>query len=313
MNVSVNVVALGGNAILETDPTDDGQKEVVRNAAKHIAKFVNEGEKVVICHGNGPQVGNLLLQQKADESEKNPAMKLDTCVAMTQGSIGYWLQSALINEFNQLKMTQPVVSLVTQMRVDVDDPSFKNPSKPIGPFLSKEEADEEAKKDGAVFKEDAGRGYRKVVASPMPKETVEKDAVNALIAANTVAICSGGGGVPVVEKKGQFEGVEAVNDKDFSASVIAEEVDAKRLIILTGVDNIYVNFNQPDQKALETTTVSEMEAYIAEEQFAPGSMLPKVQAAIKFVKGHDDRNAIITSIENLPHIFEDEGTIIVNG
>lgn len=311
--MSVNVVALGGNAILETDPTDDGQKEVVRNAAKHIAKFVNEGEKVVICHGNGPQVGNLLLQQKADESEKNPAMKLDTCVAMTQGSIGYWLQSALTNEFNQLKMTQPVVSLVTQMRVDVDDPSFKKPSKPIGPFLSKEEADEEAKKDGAVFKEDAGRGYRKVVASPMPKETVEKDAVNALIAANTVAICSGGGGVPVVEKEGQFEGVEAVNDKDFSASVIAEEVGAQRLIILTGVDNIYVNFNQPDQKALETTTVSEMETYIAEEQFAPGSMLPKVQAAIKFVKGHEDRKAIITSIENLPHIFEDEGTIIVNG
>lgn len=310
--MSVNVIALGGNAILETDPTDEGQKEVVRNAATHIAKFVSEGEKVVICHGNGPQVGNLLLQQKADESEKNPAMKLDTCVAMTQGSIGYWLQNALINQFNQLKMTQPVVSLVTQMRVDADDPSFKKPSKPIGPFLSKEEADEEAKVDGAVFKEDAGRGYRKVVASPMPKEMVETEAVNALIASGAVAICSGGGGVPVVEKEGQFEGVEAVNDKDFSASVIAESVEAKRLIILTGVDNIYVNFNQPDQKALETITVSEAEQYISEEQFAAGSMLPKVQAALKFVKGHNDRKAVITSIENLPHIFEDKGTIIVD-
>lgn len=310
--VALNVIALGGNAILETDPSDEGQKKVVAHAAEYIAQFIKKGEKVVICHGNGPQVGNLLIQQKADETSKNPALKLDSCVAMTQGSIGYWLQNALINEFNQLGIDQTVVSLITQMKVDENDPSFNNPSKPIGPFLSKEEADAEAKKEGAVFKEDAGRGYRKVVASPMPKEMVEKKAVDDLVAANAVVICSGGGGVPVIEKGGQYQGVEAVNDKDFSASVIAESINAQRLIILTGVDNIYVNFNQPNQKALETITISEAKAYIAEGQFAAGSMLPKVQAAIKFVEQNKNHKAIITSIENLKNIEDGVGTTIVN-
>ena len=308
--MSLNVIALGGNAILDTDPTDEGQKAVVNHAAKYIAEFVAKGEQVIVCHGNGPQVGNLLLQQKAGESEKNPALKLDTCVAMTQGSIGYWLQNALTNEFEKRNIAKPVISEVTQVRVDKEDPSFKKPSKPIGPFYTKEEADAEAAKDGSTYVEDAGRGYRKVVPSPMPKEIVEKEAVRALVEADVLTICSGGGGIPVVAEDGQYVGVEAVNDKDFSARVLAENVDADRLIILTGVDNIYINYNQPDQKALEQISVAEAEEYIKEGHFAAGSMLPKIEAALDFVKGDDKRKAIITSIENLENIDKEAGTVI---
>ncbi|HAP3829984.1 TPA: carbamate kinase [Enterococcus faecalis] len=308
--MSLNVIALGGNAILDTDPTDEGQKAVVNHAAKYIAEFVAKGEQVIVCHGNGPQVGNLLLQQKAGESEKNPALKLDTCVAMTQGSIGYWLQNALTNEFEKRNIAKPVISVVTQVRVDKEDPSFKKPSKPIGPFYTKEEADAEATKDGSTYVEDAGRGYRKVVPSPMPKEIVEKEAVRALVEADVLTICSGGGGIPVVAEDGQYVGVEAVNDKDFSARVLAENVDADRLIILTGVDNIYINYNQPDQKALEQISVAEAEEYIKEGHFAAGSMLPKIEAALDFVKGDDKRKAIITSIENLENIDKEAGTVI---
>lgn len=308
--MSLNVIALGGNAILDTDPTDAGQKAVVNHAAKYIAEFVAKGEQVIVCHGNGPQVGNLLLQQKAGESEKNPALKLDTCVAMTQGSIGYWLQNALTNEFEKRNIAKPVISVVTQVRVDKEDPSFKKPSKPIGPFYTKEEADAEAAKDGSTYVEDAGRGYRKVVPSPMPKEIVEKEAVRALVEADVLTICSGGGGIPVVAEDGQYVGVEAVNDKDFSARVLAENVDADRLIILTGVDNIYINYNQPDQKALEQISVAEAEEYIKEGHFAAGSMLPKIEAALDFVKGDDKRKAIITSIENLENIDKEAGTVI---
>lgn len=308
--MSLNVIALGGNAILDTDPTDEGQKAVVNHAAKYIAEFVAKGEQVIVCHGNGPQVGNLLLQQKAGESEKNPALKLDTCVAMTQGSIGYWLKNALTNEFEKRNIAKPVISVVTQVRVDKEDPSFKKPSKPIGPFYTKEEADAEAAKDGSTYVEDAGRGYRKVVPSPMPKEIVEKEAVRALVEADVLTICSGGGGIPVVAEDGQYVGVEAVNDKDFSARVLAENVDADRLIILTGVDNIYINYNQPDQKALEQISVAEAEEYIKEGHFAAGSMLPKIEAALDFVKGDDKRKAIITSIENLENIDKEAGTVI---
>ncbi|MFG5644933.1 carbamate kinase [Enterococcus faecalis] len=308
--MSLNVIALGGNAILDTDPTDEGQKAVVNHAAKYIAEFVAKGEQVIVCHGNGPQVGNLLLQQKAGESEKNPALKLDTCVAMTQGSIGYWLQNALTNEFEKRNIAKPVISVVTQVRVDKEDPSFKKPSKPIGPFYTKEEADAEAAKDGSTYVEDAGRGYRKVVPSPMPKEIVEKEAVRALVEADVLTICSGGGGIPVVAEDGQYVGVEAVNDKDFSARVLAENVDADRLIILTGVDNIYINYNQPDQKALEQISVAEAEEYIKEGHFAAGSMLPKIEAALDFVKGDDKRKAIITSIETLENIDKEAGTVI---
>ncbi|MGX7013984.1 carbamate kinase [Vagococcus silagei] len=307
--MGLNVIALGGNAILDTDPTDNGQKQVVAEAAKYIADFVTTGEKVVVCHGNGPQVGNLLLQQQAGESEKNPQLKLDSCGAMTQGSIGYWIQNALANEFLKRGQQQTVTSMVTQVLVDKADPALSNPTKPVGPFYSKEEADV-LSQDGSVYIEDSGRGYRKVVPSPMPKAIVEKEAVQALIAADVLTVCAGGGGIPVYQEGNQLVGIEAVNDKDFSAKVLAEDVQADRLIILTGVDNIYIHFNTPAQKALTEISVSEAEQYVSEGHFAAGSMLPKIEAAIDFVKSGENRTAVITSIENLAKMNEKVGTII---
>jgi carbamate kinase len=308
--MSLNVIALGGNAILDKDPSDSGQKAVVAQAAKYIADFVEKGEQVILCHGNGPQVGNLLLQQKAGESAKNPQLKLDTCVAMTQGSIGYWLQHALINEFAQRGVAQSVISLITQVRVDQEDPSFQKPSKPIGPFYEKAEAEAAMAKSGGVYQEDAGRGYRKVVASPMPQEIVEKEVIKTLVDAGVITICAGGGGVPVVQENQSYLGVEAVNDKDFTAKVLADNVQADRLIILTGVDNIYINYNQPNQEALKEITVEQAERYIEEGHFAAGSMLPKIEAAIGFVNEDESRTAIITSIENLAVLDQQVGTIL---
>ncbi|WP_301358615.1 carbamate kinase [Enterococcus spodopteracolus] len=308
--MGLNVIALGGNAILETDPTDKGQKAVVEQAAEAIAAFVEQGEQVILCHGNGPQVGNLLLQQQAGISEKNPPMSLDTCVAMTQGSIGYWLQQALTNAFTQHGINQPVVSIVTQVLVDPNDPSFQKPTKPIGPFYTEEEAKDLAQKNGGTYVEDAGRGYRKVVASPQPKEIVEKEALQALVAANVVTICAGGGGIPVIESSGIYQGVEAVNDKDFSAAVLADAVGADRLIILTGVEHIYINYGKPEEQALRTMTPEEAKEYVAGGHFAAGSMLPKVEAAVRFVARDPKRQAVITSIEKLNHLTEGAGTVI---
>lgn len=308
--MSLNVIALGGNAILENDPTDEAQKRTVSKAAEKIAAFVAGGEQVVICHGNGPQVGNLLIQQKEAESVNNPALKLDTCVAMTEGSIGYWLQNALTNEFHQLDLPIPVVSIVTQVLVDKKDPSFNDPTKPIGPFYTQEEANKEKQKDNSIFKEDAGRGYRKVVASPQPKEIIEKEAIQKMVQSGILPICAGGGGVPVIKENEKLVGVEAVNDKDFSACVLAENIEASNLIILTAVDNIYINYGKKDQQALTTITVAEAEKYIAEGHFAAGSMLPKIKAAVAFVKGDSKRKAIITSIENLEKVSEGVGTQI---
>lgn len=309
----LNVIALGGNAILETDPTDQGQKNMVQKAASYIADFVEKGEQVVICHGNGPQVGNLLLQQKAVDSEKNPAFKLDSAVAMTEGSIGYWIQNALHNEFARRQMEETAVTMVTQVVVSHDDPAFINPTKPIGPFYTEEEAEIERQKSGGVFKEDAGRGYRKYVPSPIPQSIVEVSTIEKLIKAGIIPICAGGGGVPVVEEaNGSLIGVEAVIDKDLAAKVVAENINADKLIILTAVDNIHVNFNKPDQKALEKITIEEAEEYIEQGQFAPGSMLPKVQAAVAFVGSKEGREAVITSLENLSNLDKGVGTIITD-
>lgn len=310
--MTINVIALGGNAILEKDPTDKAQKATVAEACRHIAAFAATGEQIAICHGNGPQVGNLLLQQQAADSSKNPALKLDSCVAMTEGSIGYWIQNAMLNEFSARQIQQPVVSMVTQVCVASDDPSFQQPTKPIGPFLTEAEAQAEAAVEGSTFIEDAGRGYRKVVPSPMPQEIVEKEAVAKMIASGILPVVAGGGGIPVVRTAEGIHGVEAVIDKDFAAAVLAENIEAQRLIILTGVDNIYIHYNTPQQQALSQISVAEAESYIEEGHFAAGSMLPKIEAAIRFVKDHDEREAIITSIENLPRITEGVGTIIKN-
>lgn len=307
------VVALGGNAILSTDASAKAQQEALMETAKYLVKFIEQGDELIISHGNGPQVGNLLIQQQAADSEKTPAMPLDTCVAMTEGSIGYWLQNAMGEVLKEKGIDKDVVSLVTQVIVDENDPSFKNPSKPVGPFYTEEEANEQMKADSTVtFKEDAGRGWRKVVASPKPISIKEARVIETLVEQGVITVSVGGGGIPVVETATDLEGREAVIDKDFASEKLAEIIDADLLIVLTGVDNVYVNYQKPDQKKLETVSVSEMKQYIDENQFAPGSMLPKVEAAIAFVEAKPKAKAIITSLENIENLLaSEEGTIIV--
>lgn len=305
------VIALGGNAILSDDASAAAQQEALVHTAEYLVKFIENGDDLIISHGNGPQVGNLLLQQAATDSEKNPAMPIDTCVAMTQGSIGYWMQNALGNALAKRKIDKSVVSIVTQVVVDENDQAFKNPTKPIGPFLAEEDAKKEMDKTGSVFKEDAGRGWRKVVASPKPVSIQEYQVVNQLVESGVVTISVGGGGVPVIIKDGELTGVEAVIDKDFASQKLAELVKADLLVVLTGVDNVFVNYNKPDQMKLENVTVAEMKQYIEENQFAPGSMLPKVEAAIAFVENYPEGKAMITSLENVEKVLEGTGGTII--
>ena len=309
------VVALGGNAILSSDPSAKAQQEALAETACHLVKLIKNGDDLIITHGNGPQVGNLLLQHLAADSEKNPAFPLDSLVAMTEGSIGYWLQNALQNALREEGIEKEVASVVTQVVVDKNDPAFTNLSKPIGPFYTEEEAKAEAEKSGATFKEDAGRGWRKVVASPKPVGIKEIETIRTLINAGHVVVAAGGGGIPVIkEDNGHLAGVEAVIDKDFASQCLAELVEADLFIVLTGVDYVYVNYNKPDQAKLERVNVAQLEEYIKQEQFAPGSMLPKVQAAIAFVNDRPEGEAVITSLENLGALIESEsGTIIEKG
>ncbi|AIS64130.1 carbamate kinase [Listeria ivanovii] len=308
------VVALGGNAILSSDASSKAQQKALEETAEYLVQFIENGDDLIISHGNGPQVGNLMLQQHAGASEKNPAMPLDTCVAMTQGSIGYWMQNALDKAFLKHGIDKVAVSLITQVVVDKNDAAFENPTKPIGPFLSKAEAEKEMAETGAIFLEDAGRGYRKVVPSPRPLSIKEYKVIKQLVDSGVVTISAGGGGVSVVEEGLDLMGVETVIDKDFASEKLAELIGADLLVILTGVENVYINYNQPTQKKLEKVTVSELEKYIDENQFAAGSMLPKIEAATAFVKERPDAKAIITSLENIGAMLEHEaGTVIVAG
>ncbi|EFQ8426458.1 carbamate kinase [Listeria monocytogenes] len=308
------VVALGGNAILSSDASAEAQQSALEKTAEYLVQFIENGDDLIISHGNGPQVGNLMLQQHAGASEKNPAMPLDTCVAMTQGSIGYWMQNALDKAFLKHGLDKVTVSLITQVVVDKDDPAFKKPTKPIGPFLTKEEAEKEMAETGAIFLEDAGRGYRKVVPSPRPLSIKEHQIIKQLVDSGVVTISAGGGGVSVVENGLDLSGVETVIDKDFASEKLAELISADLLVILTGVENVYINYNQPNQKKLERVTVSELEKYIDEKQFAAGSMLPKIEAATAFVKERPNAKAIITSLENIGAMLEHgAGTVIIAG
>ncbi|HCV9043954.1 TPA: carbamate kinase [Listeria monocytogenes] len=308
------VVALGGNAILSSDASAEAQQSALEKTAEYLVQFIENGDDLIISHGNGPQVGNLMLQQHAGASEKNPAMPLDTCVAMTQGSIGYWMQNALDKAFLKHGLDKVAVSLITQVVVDKDDPAFKKPTKPIGPFLTKEEAEKEMAETGAIFLEDAGRGYRKVVPSPRPLSIKEHQTIKQLVDSGVVTISAGGGGVSVVENGLDLSGVETVIDKDFASEKLAELISADLLVILTGVENVYINYNQPNQKKLERVTVSELEKYIDEKQFAAGSMLPKIEAATAFVKERPNAKAIITSLENIGAMLEHgAGTVIIAG
>ncbi|HER5232435.1 TPA: carbamate kinase [Streptococcus pyogenes MGAS3370] len=310
------VVALGGNAILSTDASAKAQQEALISTSKSLVKLIKEGHEVIVTHGNGPQVGNLLLQQAAADSEKNPAMPLDTCVAMTEGSIGFWLVNALDNELQAQGIQKEVAAVVTQVIVDAKDPAFENPTKPIGPFLTEEDAKKQMAESGASFKEDAGRDWRKVVPSPKPVGIKEANVIRSLVDSGVVVVSAGGGGVPVVEDATSktLTGVEAVIDKDFASQTLSELVDADLFIVLTGVDNVYVNFNKPDQTKLEEVTVSQMKEYITQDQFAPGSMLPKVEAAIAFVENKPNAKAIITSLENIDNVLSaNAGTQIIAG
>lgn len=291
------IIALGGNAILIDDASAEAQQRTLEKTAESISQLVEEDYELIISHGNGPQVGNLLLQQYAADSKENPALPLNTLVAMTQGSIGYWLQSALQSVLVKRGINKGVATVLTQVLVDKDDPAFMNPTKPIGPFLTKDEIS--SKISDEVFIEDAGRGWRKVVPSPIPVRIIESEVIQKLVQSNFITIAVGGGGIPVIEEDSMYKGVEAVIDKDLATAKLAETIQADTLLILTAVDYVYINYNKPNQKKLEQVTVEEMEEYIKENQFAPGSMLPKVEAAMDFVNKRENAKAIITSLDNL--------------
>lgn len=306
------VVALGGNALQSGNgpATAEAQLEVVKKTCEHIAEISKRGYELAVVHGNGPQVGRILL---ASETAKDvtPAMPFDVCGAMSQGYIGYHLQQALRFALKKREKNIPVVTLATQIVVDKDDPGFKNPTKPIGPFYSEEEAKALVEEKGYSVKEDAGRGWRRVVASPIPKKIVEINSVRKLWD-TTIVITCGGGGIPVIEKEdGSLEGVAAVIDKDFAAELLAEEIEADALMILTEVEKVAVNFNKPNQEDLAHMTYAEAEKHCQDGQFAPGSMLPKVQAAMKFVKANPEKKAIITSLDKAIDALEGKtGTVI---
>lgn len=303
------VVALGGNA-LGKSPAE--QLELVKNTASSLIGLISAGNEVVISHGNGPQVGQINLGMSyAAEHGQSAAFPFPECGAMSQGYIGYHLQQSLQNELHKRSMKKDVATIVTQVVVDSEDPAFQKPTKPIGAFYSKEEADSIAADKGYIFKEDAGRGWRQVVPSPTPKRIVELNSIKTLIEAGELVIAGGGGGVPVVETEEGLQGVPAVIDKDRSSALLAANVGADKLIILTAVDYVAINFNKPDQKNLENLSVAEAKQYIDEGQFASGSMLPKVEACLSFVEGHPEREAIITSLSGLDAALAGQlGTVI---
>ena len=292
------VIALGGNAL---GNTPEEQKAKVGNAAKTIVDLVAQGHELVIAHGNGPQIGmiNLGLSHSAADGVIKAEIPFPECGAMSQGYIGYHLQNAIARELHARRLAKNVVTLVTQVEVDAADPAFKNPTKPIGAFYSEAEAKENTAADPTcVFKEDAGRGWRKVVASPLPVDVVEKASILHLVDVGFLVIACGGGGIPVVKQgEGSYVGVSAVIDKDYASECLAEIVDADYLYILTAVDRVCINFNKPDQKEIKEMSCREAEAYAQQGQFAPGSMLPKVKASMKFAASKTGRKAVICSLE----------------
>lgn len=311
MSASV-VIAIGGNAITKAGQkgTTEEQLENIRESCGPIADLYEQGYRLVLTHGNGPQVGALMLQAEA-ASDVIPSQPVDVCGAQTQGQLGYMIQQSLSNLLAERNVKGKIASVVTQMVVSMEDPAFQNPTKPIGPFYVKEEADRiRAVRPDVVFKEDCGRGWRRVISSPLPVEMVEKDSVKTLMDNGYIVITAGGGGIPVARDGHRLGGVEAVIDKDAASALVAREIGADFYIILTGVDRVCVNFNKPDQKALEALTVSQAEEYMAQGQFPAGSMGPKMQSAIDYIKQGGSR-VIITSIEKLADaLLGRNGTLI---
>ncbi|CAL29159.1 carbamate kinase [Staphylococcus carnosus] len=304
------VVALGGNAL---GKSPEEQLELVKSTSKSLVALIQKGHEVVISHGNGPQVGsiNLGLNFAADH-EQGPSFPFAECGAMSQAYIGYHLQQSLQNELHDLGIDKPVVTLVTQTLVDKEDEAFANPTKPIGLFYDKETADKVSEEKNYTFVEDSGRGYRRVVPSPQPIEIIEQTSIETLINAGNLVISGGGGGIPVYkDNNGDLHGVDAVIDKDKSSALLAANLKSEQLIILTAVDYIYINFGKDNQEVLTEVAVDEMKKYIDEDQFAKGSMLPKVEASLQFIENNPEGKVIITSLEKLDDALEGKvGTVI---
>lgn len=303
------VVALGGNAL---GKSPEEQLKLVKHTATSLVGLVAAGHKVVISHGNGPQVGAINLGMNyAAEHGQTAAFPFPECGAMSQGYIGYHLQQSLQNELHKQWLQKNVVSVITQVEVDPTDSAFQHPTKPVGAFYTKEQAQQIEHDKGYVFKEDAGRGYRQVVPSPRPKSIIELASINDLIEGDHLVIAGGGGGVPVVKTDAGLKGVPAVIDKDRTSALLADDIDADQLIILTAVDEVYVNYGKPDQKVLRELSRTEAQRYIDEGQFAPGSMLPKIEACLDFVSSDEHRTALITSLDHLDDALAGKvGTII---
>jgi len=293
------LVALGGNAILrhKEKGTAEEQFENIKRTCRHMVRMLKDGYRIAITHGNGPQVGDILLRNEKCK-EILPPMPLDVCGAESQGMIGYMLQLSMKNEMHEAGLEFPVVTLITQVVVDKNDVAFKKPSKPIGPFYTALEAERLRRENNWMVVDDGMRGYRRVVPSPQPKAIVERNSIKTLFEAGTVVIASGGGGVPVVARDdGSLEGVEAVVDKDLTAELFAREIGVEILLMLTDVGKVAINFGRPDQKDLDDITVAKAARYLSEGHFPPGSMGPKIEAAIKFIKGGGEK-AIVTSLES---------------
>ena len=305
------VLALGGNALQKNgETTAEAQKAVAAEVGELIAKLADKYE-IVVAHGNGPQIGNILIHEESAGTEKAPAMPLETAVAMSQGQIGYWLTQAINNAYTKRGRTAKVVTVVSQVVINRNDAAFSNPTKPIGQFYSKKEALKLAREKGWVVKEDAGRGWRRVVASPKPIDIVEKKAILELVKDGVIVIAAGGGGIPVYRTKvlKRLKGIDAVIDKDYAAEKLAELVKADIFVSVTAVSNVYINFGTPEQKALENVTAEEISRLKKYGYFKAGSMLPKVEAAANFAK--KGGIGIITDIENLDLALKGKaGTII---
>ncbi len=290
------VLALGGNA-LGNSPEE--QIKAVRKTAVSIVDLVEDGNEVIVCHGNGPQVGmiNLAMETAHNSNPQISNMPFAECVAMSQGYIGYHLQKAIKNELSKRNMKNAVSTIITQVKVDKNDEAFANPTKPVGLFYSKEESEKLAAESGYTFKEDANRGYRRVVPSPKPIDIIEKEEINTLIKEDFIVIAGGGGGIPVVENDGQLEGIGAVIDKDFTSEKLAEISDADLLIILTAVEKVCINYGTENEEGLDELNLSRAQKLIEEKQFAEGSMLPKVKACLSFIQSGERKTALITSLK----------------
>ena len=306
-------MALGGNALGNTLPE---QMKAVKITSRSIVDLIEDGNEVVITHGNGPQVGmiNNAMAALSREDPNQPNTPLSVCVAMSQAYIGYDLQNAMREELKNRGMEIPVTTMITQVRVLEEDPAFAHPNKPIGHFMSKEQAEHAAEKYGYIMAEDAGRGYRRMVASPKPYEIVEIEAIKTLVGAGDVVIACGGGGIPVALRGNHLKGQSAVIDKDFVSAKLAKDLDADLLIILTAVEKVCLHFGKPDEKQLDKITVEEAKTYIENGEFAAGSMLPKIEAAMDFASSKPGRKALITLLEKAKDGIEGRtGTVILRG